>query len=485
MEAKATTRRSPSAMTRPRARGARLDARGRIAWAFVFIAGIILPTAPAIAQAPDSTQSYWGEIPARSDSVSVPLRDKGRPIWENAVLIPYRVVTFPIALTAKGIGAGISALDKGSVIQTGRKVLGPRRGPFGFLVDFRSGSLTGIGGGLTAEHTRFLGGENLLRVRLSATTRHDNRAGVAVRFGPHRDRYWELGMGYRQRPNARFFGFGPDAVKDDESFFHQESMWAGTTVRRPLSKTQHVDVTAQYTSVATGVPDSDHHPATQDLFDPSTLAAYGRHSYGVSGGVEWKREGAALNRPSSNGNQSLKVSYFAGTDSGDASFWSFRGEAEQFFRLWYPLRVLALRGVVSWINDQAEDPVPFARLLTNDEPDLFRGYDDFRFRDRGITALTAEYRWPIWAHNRPRGPGLDAYLLTDWGQVFGDRKEISMDNMTQSYGGGIRLESGRGFVFRAEWARSEEGSMIRFRADQIFQYAKGGFISGREPIPDR
>ena len=487
MEATATTRRTPSAVKRARALRDRRSAPARIVGAgSLFIAATILSFAPAIAQqTPDSTTSYWGPIPAGSDSVSVALRDKGRPAWEQAVLLPYRVVTFPIALTSKGIGAGIQALDKGSVLETGRRVLGPRRGPFGFLVDFRSGGLSGIGGGLTAEHTRFLGGPNVMRVRLSATTRHDNRAGAAVRFGKERDRFWEIGLGYRQRPNARFFGFGPAAQDSNQSYFHQESMWAGATVRRPLSRRVHVDVTGQYTSVATGVPDKDHHPATQDVFGAATLPAYGRHSYGVSGGVELAREGARQNRPSSNGNQSVKMSYFAGTDSGDASTYTFRAEAEQFFTLWWPLRVLALRGVISWINDQGEDPVPFARLLTNDEPDLFRGYEDFRWRDRGLTVLTAEYRWPIWAHNRPKGAGLDAYLLTDWGQVFHTQDDISIDNMTQSYGGGIRLESGHGFVFRAEWARSEEGSMIRLRADQIFQYAKGGFINGREPIPDR
>ena len=57
--------------------------------------------------------------------------------------------------------------------------------------------------------------------------------------------------------------------------------------------------------------------------------------------------------------------------------------------------------------------------------------------------------------------------------------------MTVSYGGGLRVESGRGLVFRIEYARSEETGVIRLRADQVFQFTKGGLLHGREPIPAR
>jgi hypothetical protein len=47
------------------------------------------------------------------------------------------------------------------------------------------------------------------------------------------------------------------------------------------------------------------------------------------------------------------------------------------------------------------------------------------------------------------------------------------------------VESGHGFVFRIEYARSDEASVLRFRADQVFQFTKRGFLYGREPIPVR
>jgi hypothetical protein len=354
------------------------------------------------------------------------------------------------------------------------------------LLDFRLGGLSGLGGGLTAEHTRFLGPGNTLRVRGSTTTNHDDRVGVAARFGAERNEFVEFGAGYRQRPNVRYFGLGPDSREEDESFLHQEAGWLGVNVRRPLGKASHLEANLEYTTVATGAPGDGNDPPTEDTFAPALLPGYGRHSYGVTVGGQWMHETAGLeNRPGTGGIQRIRAAYFKGVDRDDVRFWTFRGEMQRFFTLWRPLRILALRGVASWIENVGDDPVPLARLNNNDDPDLLRGYDDFRWRDKGILIGTAEYRWPIWAHQRPYSTGLDAYLLSDVGQVFGTSDQIALREMTVSYGGGIRIESGRGFAFRIEYARSDETSVIRLRADQVFQFAKGGFLYGREPIPAR
>jgi len=442
--------------------------------------------AQARADEPDSTQSYWGSIPAPNDSVCIPLLEPPKPLWERVVLVPYRVVTFPVALLSHGVGGGIEYLDDHRVIATLSHLLGPREVPFGFLIDFSLGGNSGTGGGLIAEHTRFFGPGNTLRVRASTSTHHDDRLGLAARFTHPRGAFFEFGTGYRHRPNVRYFGIGPDTREEDESFFHQDVGWVGATMRRPLGVRSHLDWTAEYTTEGVGVPGKGNDPAAGDLFAGTPLPGYGHHSYGVTLGGQWMHESDGLtNRPGHGGLQRLRASYFDGIDRGDIRFWTFRGEVQHFFTLWRPLRVLALRGVASWIEQSGDDAIPIARLNTNDDPDLLRGYDDFRWRDRGLAIATAEYRWPLWANQRALGPGLDAYLLTDAGQVFGDAKQISLDHMTVSYGGGLRVESGHGFVLRLEYARSDETSVIRLRAEQVFQYVKGGFLHGREPIPDR
>jgi len=195
-------------------------------------------------------------------------------------------------------------------------------------------------------------------------------------------------------------------------------------------------------------------------------------------------------RPVSGALAKLHLAYFTSTGDTpkDDDFVTYRAEWQQFLPLWLPQRGLALRAYSSWIDpigDGGTADMAFQRLMTNDDPDLLRGYKDFRWRDRGLVAFTAEYRWPVWASDTREGVGLDAYLLTDVGQVFGNRREITSDNMTASYGGGLRLIGWHGFVGRIEYAASEEDQIFRLRADQVFQFQKGGLFHGRNPVPSR
>lgn len=481
-EAMANAPRRPSAAIRTNV--LRLAARRRVAFGFaILILGSFLAGVSARAQ---TVESYWGPIPPRPDTVAVALAEPPKPVWEHVLLAPYRVITFPIVLLSKGTRAGLSYMDEHRVLERAATLLGPRQGPFGFLVDFQFGGLSGLGGGIIAEHTKFLGPGNTFRARASTTTHYDDHLGIAARFHSDGGGFTEVGAGYRQRPNVRYFGLGPKSREEDESFLHQETGWAGLNIRRALSGGTTWETNLEYSSVATGAPGDGNDPPAEDYFASPSLPGYGRHSYGFTVGGQLRHESAGLqNRPGRGGIQRLRATYFKSVDRDDVRFWTYRGELQHFFTLWRPHRVLAIRGVTSWIANAGSDPVPLARLNTNDDPDLLRGYDDFRWRDRGIAIATAEYRWPIWAHQRPDGPGVDAYLLTDGGQVFGDRRQIALREMKLSYGGGLRVESGHGLALRLEYAKSEETSIIRLRADQVFQFVKGGLLYGREPIPDR
>jgi hypothetical protein len=119
-------------------------------------------------------------------------------------------------------------------------------------------------------------------------------------------------------------------------------------------------------------------------------------------------------------------------------------------------------------------------LYTNDEPDQLRGYQDFRWRDRGIAILSAEYRWPVWALEALGGIGIDAFLLSDVGQVFHEAEDLSRRNVTVSWGGGFRLISRSGFTGRIEAAWSREETVFRISTDQLFQYDKDNLYNGRD-----
>ena len=224
----------------------------------------------------------------------------------------------------------------------------------------------------------------------------------------------------------------------------------------------------------------------EDVFPVDLLPGFGSKASGADvslalGITTTQMQG----RPRSGGTYRIKAQHYRDFDPNDIKFWNFRGDAQQFIGLWNSKQVLALRGFGAWIENSGNDPVPFQRLLVNDFPDQFRGFKDFRWRDRGILGLNVEYRWPIWVAERIDGPGADFYLLGDFGQVFGDLEEITWDNLTVSYGFGTRFVVTPAFQGRIELGFSNEETVFLLEGVQIFQAFEGIFLSGQEPVPSR
>lgn len=438
-----------------------------------------------------SGNSYWGWIPAPADSVRTVFSNRGRPAWETVLLVPYWIVGIPLRLFAAGVGEGIEYLDASGVAGTVGGWLGPRTGPFGVVISARAGGLSGFGGGAAVEHTELFNRPGTaFRGRMAGTFIGDFRASGAVRVPFAERSLVDVGAGYRFRNRVRYFGIGPERGEDAESIFRQRTWWVGGEVTGGWGD----QITASASLVFTGVKPLDAREADQDSDDPPITLRYadslppgfGRTSNGLVLGAEiMHRDATDTGRPIGGGIRRAMVGYFRGTGGETAEFWNVRGEIQQFVPLWYRHHVLALRLVASWMQQIGDAPIPFTRLITNDDPDLLRGFDDFRWRDRGLAVLSAEYRWPLWAYERAEGAGLDLYLLTDVGQVFGDLDDIRGRNLTFSYGAGLRLLTAAGFVLRIEHARSGEDAVWRLRSDQLFQNFASVLYHGREPNPAR
>jgi hypothetical protein len=129
----------------------------------------------------------------------------------------------------------VVALDESGAIPAARRLLGPRRGPFGFLVHVTAGGLTGFGGGVTLLHDAFLGTGNRMKIRTQNTVIGTQRYILGLRMLVHRPDQIELGAGYRVTPNARYFGLGPEARRSDRASFLQEMSWVGLSYSSPPS----------------------------------------------------------------------------------------------------------------------------------------------------------------------------------------------------------------------------------------------------------
>ena len=430
--------------------------------------------------------SYWGTIPPLSSTTSQTIQNQPMPVWEGMLVWPYRVITFPLKALSVGFGETLEYLDDRKVLYRLNKLLGPRQGPFGVLMQVEAGGLPGFGGGLALEHDAFFGPSNRFRLYGTTTVTGTHRASLGMRFGSGTQSEVDVGAGFRVRPNARYFGIGYETTEVNESFYTQRLIWAGTSYRRGIGANLYIKGDALISSVRASLPRDDDKVPITALFPDALPVGYGSSTHGFTFGVALTHENAIeTGRPARGGSRRLRVSYYRGFADDSANFWTYRADLQQFFQLWYPNHVLALRTHVTWLDQVGSTPIPFQRLMTNDDPDLTRGYRDFRWRDRGMAVLSAEYRWPLWVLTHADRTGADLYLHTDIGQVFSNVDQIRWENLSVSYGFGIRLLGARGFVLRLEYARSNEDNVWRLRGDQIFQFTRGGFFYGRDPVPAR
>ncbi len=451
---------------------------------------VSLPAGTAVAQEPharaDSVAdgvgaSYWGEIPTASGSTTARFRDPAMPVWEGILVVPFRFFTYPVKLVGDGMLAAVQWTDETRILN----IFFRPPGNIQLMPAINAGGLSGFGGGLAIQlnDVGFPGVQ--MRLRGYATVNGDQRITFGARAPAGRRGSIVLGAGFRDRANARYFGIGPNSSVFDESFYRQKLTWAGLSYRGDFGSGFALRGKFLYSGVAAGLPDDDFEPSLPEQFPDDVPPGFGERSEGLS--LELllgQSDGLPTGRPTRGGLRQLRASYMIATNSGETDLWTFRGELQQFVPFWYEHHTLALRGYVSWIQRAGDGEIPFQRMLTNDDPDLLRGFNDFRWRDRGLAVLSVEYRWPLWVFQRAAGPGLDMYVLGDVGQVFDSFNKLSFDNLTLSYGLGIRLVSGSGFVLRFEWARSGEGSVFRMKSEQIFQWTKGLF-HGKDPVPPR
>lgn len=455
-----------------------------ISWLLLAPAAVIGQEPAAL---PDSVAqgyglSYWGDIPPPSDSTVAPAANRHLPLWEGVLIWPYRVVAFPFRLLADGVVATVGAVDESPFL---RQLFSFRARALTVSPELNVGGLSGFGAGIAIQRDSLGSDDHQLRFRLSGSSRRDARATLGTRFALGDRDHLTLGAGFRDHANTRYYGIGPAAAEQDESVYREVQTWVGAIYSHQFSDDLLIAGAVELTSARTTEPTGDYAPPLSERFADTLPPGWDATTSGLLGGVTIEHDDTdGTARPNRGGRRIAHAAYHVSFEDRWASHWNFRVEAQQFTRLWFPSTVLALRGVLTWLEPVGDAPIPFQRLLHNNDPDLFRGFPDRRWRDRGILLLTAEYRWPVWAYGRADGTGLDGYFLTDIGQVFPELSAIRADDFTVSYGGGLRLVSSGGFVLRLEYARSREGGIWRLQSHQTFQFVRGLF-HGRDAVPTR
>ena len=86
--------------------------------------------------------------------------------------------------------------------------------------------------------------------------------------------------------------------------------------------------------------------------------------------------------------------------------------------------------------------------------ELLRSYRYNRFFEEGLILGNSEYRYNIYEYG---DFAIDAFVLFDVGEVFGELGDFKFDELDFSYGGGFNIKFRRRTLFSFVLARGNEG----------------------------
>lgn len=290
-------------------------------------------------------------------------------------------------------------------------------------------------------------------------------------------RYWkaELGTAYRgdrvqfegyarlrELKEVSFFGLGMDTVRGDRTNFRLRDPVIGVVGSVRLAPWMAVGGRIEELWPDVGSGRSTKYPTTEARFGEDEAPGlteqprYGRYQ----GFVELQAPGHIGQALNQGGSYRIKYGIFQDQQVDRFTFSRLDIEGQHRFTLFGPHRRLTLHGWVATTQTNAGQEVPFflqpslggrgqlhsvgEDLIGSDgSQGTLRGFRNFRFRDRHLLLLQAEYRVPVW------GP-LDASVFVDAGKVARRPADLDLSGLKHNYGFSLSLMKGSTAVARAD-----------------------------------
>jgi hypothetical protein len=157
----------------------------------------------------------------------------------------------------------------------------------------------------------------------------------------------------------------------------------------------------------------------------------------------------------------VSLSRFDDRDGNAFQFNRIVVDLREYIRLGSNRHVVALRQFTSLDEPDAGSRVPFYMQSTLGGSTFLRGYGSFRFRADKLLGLAGEYRFEL-------HPKVELALIYEAGKVFSTMRELDLQDLRRTWGGGIRLKSLRDVRLRLDVLHSPEGTRLDFKLSQSF-----------------
>jgi hypothetical protein len=259
---------------------------------------------------------------------------------------------------------------------------------------------------------------------------------------------WQFGTfgGVRNMNRIDFFGIGPDTIVADRSAFHlRETTFGARGWHRPLPSVRVGGGAAVYLpQIGRGA--RRNVPSIEERFSPSAIPGFSsEHTFGrYRGFVDYTYP--ALADPEADdvdtyrGAYQLALEVVRDYDERRHNFHRWEADVQHRIPGFAPGQRLTLHGFFATTNTGGD--VPFYMLyplggsggLKAFRPDLLgtdgtratlRGFHNYRFRDRDLVLMQAEYRIPIFDQ-------VHSTVFVDTGQVAPRRSELFKDLKTST-----------------------------------------------------
>ena len=250
----------------------------------------------------------------------------------------------------------------------------------------------------------------------------------------------------RHNPQEDFYGLGAASLDSNRvSFLFDHRTVEGRAVVKPGGGLR-AGVRFGRANTAVGGGRDARFPSIEELFDDATAAGLARQP-----DFSYQDLFATLDRrdqpgnPRAGGYVGVNWRHYSDRDFDRYSFRVLDADLQHFFPIFDKKRVFALRGRMIATTAGAGQLVPFYFQPTLGGSDSLRSVRDYRFRDKNVLALNAEYRWEAFS-------GLDMALFTDFGKVASRTEDLNLRSLERAYGIGFRFNTYRSVFLRIDVA---------------------------------
>ena len=246
-----------------------------------------------------------------------------------------------------------------------------------------------------------------------------------------------------------FYGLGNESIKDSRVNYGLRSLDVGASVTlKPVSWYRiGAGLLSRQLENREGV---GRHPSIETLHSPLTAPGlFSEPQYRqatVFTAIDWRESPGYTRR---GGFYAIGLDEFRDSDD-NFTFRVVEADLRQYIPMLKEHWVLAFRALVQTTDADSGQVIPFYLLPSLGGAHTLRGYGDFRFQDRHLLLLSAEYRW---LPSRV----VDMAIFVDSGKVTAERRDLDLDGLKTTYGIGIRFHGPTFTPLRADLARGDDG----------------------------